>query len=76
MVIATMSDVKSATINAIPRGFNMRPSIPERKKRGINATIIISVALMIDVRISFDASKTILMVDLPVFAMWFSLNLL
>ena len=47
-VIATTSDINNETINAIPSGISIRPSIPERKNRGRNATIIISVALRMD----------------------------
>src|SRR5665811_2329375 len=57
-VIATISETNNETINAIPKGFNILPSIPERKNNGKNATIIINVAFRIDALISFDASNT------------------
>jgi hypothetical protein len=57
--MATIKDMKRETMNEIPNGFNMRPSIPERKKSGKKATMIINVAFKMEARISFDASKTI-----------------
>ena len=57
-VIATTSETNNETIKAIPSGFNIRPSIPERKNNGRNATIIINVALRMEALISFDASNT------------------
>ena len=56
MVIATTIDAASDTINAIPSGMSIRPSIPLRKNRGINAVMVIIVALTIDERISTEAS--------------------
>ncbi len=61
--MATISETKSETINAMPSGCSIRPSIPDRKKSGRNATIIIKVALSIDALISFEASKTTVKVD-------------
>ena len=49
--------------NAIPNGCNNRPSMPPKKNSGINETIIISVAIMIELLISIDASLTIVNVD-------------
>ncbi len=57
-VIATINETPSDTTNEIPSGFNISPSIPERKNNGKKATIIINVAFKIDALISFDASKT------------------
>ncbi len=61
--MATTSDMKSETRNEIPRGLSIRPSIPDRKNSGKNATIIIRVAIKIDALISFEASKTIVNED-------------
>ncbi len=55
-VIATIKDMNSATIYAIPSGLSILPSIPVRKNSGMKATMIINVAFNIDDRISFDAS--------------------
>ena len=49
-----MSDIN----NAMPSGFSIRPSIPERKKRGRNDTIMMNVAFRMEVRISEEAWKT------------------
>ena len=57
--MATINEAKRATINEIPKGFNILPSIPERKNNGKNATIIITVAFKIDALISFDAVATV-----------------
>ena len=57
-VMATMRETNRETINDIPRGCNIRPSIPERKNRGRNATMIIKVALKMEALISLDASYT------------------
>jgi hypothetical protein len=62
-VSATISDAKRETMYAIPSGFNIRPSMPDKKNSGINATIIIRVAFRIEALISFDASKTTLKAD-------------
>ena len=62
-VKATISDANKETMYAIPSGFSIRPSIPERKNSGIKATIIIRVALKIEALISFDASKTTVNAD-------------
>jgi hypothetical protein len=56
-VSATTNEAKSETMNDIPSGLRRRPSIPERKKSGRNATIMIIVALKIDAIISFEALK-------------------
>lgn len=53
----TISEAKSETINAIPSGARSLPSIPDKKNKGTNATMIIRVALMIEVLISIDALK-------------------
>jgi hypothetical protein len=57
-VIATIREINSDTINAIPSGCNILPSIPLKKKSGMNATIIMSVAFNIDALISTYALKT------------------
>ena len=44
-------------INEIPRGINIRPSIPLKKNRGTKLTIMMSVELSIGIRTSLDASK-------------------
>lgn len=49
-------------MNEMPSGRSMRPSMPSRKKSGTKATIVMIVAWTTDVRISFDASKTMLSV--------------
>ena len=38
----------------MPSGFNILPSIPDKKKIGVKATMVINVALMIEVRISHE----------------------
>ena len=55
--------IVNTMMKEIPRGFNMRPSIPDKKNKGRKATMIINVAFRIDARISFDASKTTLKDD-------------
>ncbi len=62
-VTATTSDVKTEVTNAIPNGCNKRPSIPLKKNRGIKETIIIKVAIMIELLISTEASRTTISVD-------------
>ena len=56
--MATTSERNKETINAIPNGISIRPSMPDKKNKGINATIIISVAFIMDARTSFEASNT------------------
>ena len=51
-------DANNETMNAVPSGASSLPSIPDRKNRGKNATMMMNVALMILVRISTEASKT------------------
>ena len=48
----TISEANKETTNAIPNGANSLPSIPERKNKGKNATIIIKVALIMECLIS------------------------
>jgi hypothetical protein len=55
-VTATIRDANRETIKEIPSGRSILPSIPLRKNKGINATMIIRVALKIEDRISFEAS--------------------
>ncbi len=62
-VTATINDVNTEVTNAIPNGCNKRPSIPLKKNNGINDTIIIKVAIMIELRISTEASRTTVSVD-------------
>ena len=57
-VIAIMRDIVRETKYAMPSGFSIRPSIPERKNSGTNDAIIINVALSMEARISTDALKT------------------
>lgn len=57
-VTATIIDAKRATMNEMPNGRSIRPSIPLRKKSGMNATMVMIVACTIEVRISVDASYT------------------
>ena len=45
-------------MNEMPNGRSIRPSIPLRKKSGMNATMVMIVACTIEVRISVDASYT------------------
>ncbi len=54
--MATTIDANNETMNAIPNGRSIRPSIPLRKKSGAKVTIIISVAFQIEARISVEAS--------------------
>ena len=53
--MATSRDAKSDTIKVIPSGLSILPSIPDRKKSGIKAIMIINVACTIEERISRDA---------------------
>lgn len=55
-VTATTIEAKSETINEMPSGRSMRPSMPLRKKSGTNATMVMMVACTIEVRISREAS--------------------
>ena len=45
-------------MKAMPSGTSMRPSIPERKKRGTKLTTIISVEFRIGIRTSLEALNT------------------
>jgi hypothetical protein len=62
-VIATINEVKTEVTNAMPSGCNKRPSIPLKKNKGIKETMIIKVAMMIELRISIEASLTTVSVD-------------
>ena len=42
-VSATSVDAARAVMNAMPSGFSIRPSMPERKKSGMKLAMIISV---------------------------------
>ena len=59
-VMATISDMNSETMKAIPSGFSMRPSIPDKKKSGMNDTMMMRVALKMELRISEEAWNTTL----------------
>ena len=56
--MATIRDMKSETRNEMPSGFSMRPSIPERKNKGRKETMMMKVALRMEVLISEEALKT------------------
>ena len=64
IVIATTNDINNDTMYAIPSGLSIRPSIPVRKNKGIKVTMIINVALTMELRISDEASNTTLNADL------------
>jgi len=53
----TIKEANNATIKAIPSGANNFPSIPDKKNKGKNATMIIKVALITELLISKDPSK-------------------
>ena len=55
--MATISEANNETMKAIPSGASNLPSMPERKNKGTKATMMINVALIMDVLISTDASK-------------------
>ncbi len=55
-VRATTSEENSATIKATPSGASNRPSMPDKKNKGTKATMMINVALMMEDRISTEAS--------------------
>ena len=57
-VIATKSEVKRETMNAIPNGCNKRPSIPLRNNKGVKERMMINVAITMELLISSEASKT------------------
>ena len=54
---ATTVEANRAMINEMPRGINIRPSIPLKKNKGTKLTIMMSVELSIGMRTSLDASK-------------------
>ena len=45
-------------MKAMPRGTSMRPSMPDRKKRGTKLTMMMSVELRMGMRTSREALKT------------------
>ena len=55
MVIATISDAKSETMNVIPSGFSIRPSRSSRRNNGKKVIIMIIVAFSMDDLISEEA---------------------
>ena len=57
-VRATTVEANSATMNAMPSGTSMRPSIPLRKNKGMKLATMISVELRIGIRTSFEALNT------------------
>ena len=50
-------------MKAMPRGTSMRPSIPERKKRGTKLTTMINVEFKIGIRTSLEALNTTWMTE-------------
>jgi hypothetical protein len=54
-VNATSSEAKSETINVMPSGRSILPSIPERKNKGAKAMMMIRVACMMEDLISREA---------------------
>ena len=77
-VRATIVEANKATMNAIPKGINIRPSMPERKNKGRKQATMINVELRIGIRTSLEASKTTCKEDNRSSAAfrWFSRNLL
>ena len=54
--MATIIEANNDTMNDMPSGLSIRPSIPLRKKSGMKATMVMIVAWTIDERISVEPS--------------------
>ena len=54
-VSATSNEAAIATITVMPRGRNMRPSMPESENKGRNTRMMITVAKTIEVANSVEA---------------------
>ena len=57
---ATRVEATRATMKATPSGMSRRPSIPERKKRGMKLAMMMSEELKMGIRTSAEASNTTL----------------
>ena len=63
-------------MKAMPRGTSMRPSMPERKKRGAKLATMMSVELSMGMRTSLDALKMTSMSFLRIWEGWLLFSLM